>query len=330
MNLYETIKNITGFNENMIKIAEFIKKSSKIAVIGHTDPDIDCIGSQLALKKAFLNSGKNAYAVSSGPFDDKISGYADFFQREVDDDTDLIIVVDNSSIDRIASANKIDFSKTVVIDHHYTNSGYGIINYVDENFVSASEMVFILLTYLETDFSDIEITQWILNGILSDNGYYRHIRTDKFFSLIASYFLIEMGADPYLSYKSMFCNNSINDVRLLGKLLDRIESCSDAAVLWTYINECDRDAYNSNVSSLFLFKEMMSVKKGKIFVFFKVIESENRVIVSFRSDERYNVGNIAERLGGGGHKVASGASVDGTYQEVKEKVLPLLKELVSG
>ncbi|HBD95827.1 MAG: hypothetical protein A2015_09580 [Spirochaetes bacterium GWF1_31_7] len=328
MNLKEKIAKIVDFDPNMIKIADLIQKSKKIAILGHADPDIDCIGSQISLQKALCNLGFNAYTVNNGPFENNLSSYKDLFIPEVLENTDLIIVVDNSSVDRISSNKKIDLSKTVVIDHHYTNSGYGLINFVNENYVSASEMVFILLAYMNVDFSDKEITQWLLNGILSDNGYYRHIRVDKFFSLIASYFLIELGADPSSAYKNMFCNSSVNDVKLLGLLLNRIESTKNELIVSTWINDEDKNRYLSSVSSLFLFKEMMTIKNAKIFIFYKIIENENKVIVSLRSDEEYNVAAVAEQLGGGGHKVAAGASVQGSYAEVKEKVLSIINDLI--
>ena len=159
---------------------------------------------------------------------------------------------------------------------------------------------------------------------LADNGY-RHIRTNKFLSLLNSYLLISMGADPHLTYKEMFINNNSNNVRLLGLLLNRIEGFNDDTIITTHITEKDIEEYHGKVTSLFIFKEMMSIKSGKIFILFKPIDSENKVIVSFRSEEGYDVSLIAQKFGGGGHKVASGASIVGTYEEVKAKVLEATK-----
>jgi phosphoesterase RecJ-like protein len=45
------------------------------------------------------------------------------------------------------------------------------------------------------------------------------------------------------------------------------------------------------------------------------------VKVSFRSRERVNVAQIAEQLGGGGHRFASGAILDTSLEEAQTRVL---------
>lgn len=327
MDIRETIKSIIGFSKDMQDIAKLISKSKRIGILGHREPDMDCIGSQIALTEALKKIGKDAYSINNGPFDKNMSEYIDYFVDSQKQDTDLFIVVDNSSIDRISSDNKIDLTKTVVIDHHFTNTGYGIVNYVDDSFVSASEMVFILIAYIDISLLDKSIVQMILNGILSDNGYYKHIRTDKYFSLMATYMLVSLGGDPKLSYSKMFCNNVTNEVKLLGLALERLETDLDSKVVWSYISESDKKLYNADIGSSGIFKEMMSIKKGKVFVFFKITESENKVSVSLRSDDDIDVATIAAMFGGGGHKVASGVMITGTYDEVKNKILSAVSKL---
>jgi phosphoesterase RecJ-like protein len=62
-------------------------------------------------------------------------------------------------------------------------------------------------------------------------------------------------------------------------------------------------------------------------VVFKV-EPDNKVELSFRSKVGYDVASVAFALGGGGHKAAAGATVVGTLDEVKARVMPMLQAVI--
>jgi phosphoesterase RecJ-like protein len=169
--------------------------------------------------------------------------------------------------------------------------------------------------------------QILLDGILSDNGYYKHIRTDKYMSLIFTYLLISKGANPKETYDKMYVNNNINEIKLLGKLLDRIESLKDGQIIYTYQTDNDENEANAAVSSALLFQQLTSIKSGKIFLYFKVNTAENKVIISMRCAPNYDIGCICNAFGGGGHKVAAGATISGDYETVKKEVLNKILEV---
>ena len=170
------------------------------------------------------------------------------------------------------------------------------------------------------------VVQILLDGILSDNGYYKHIRSDKYMSLIFTYLLISKGANPKETYDKMYVNNSIDEIKLLGKILNRIDSLKNNQIIYTYQTDNDENGL-VHVSSALLFQQMTSIKTGKIFVYFKVNEAENKVIISMRCSPEYDVGSIANSFGGGGHKVAAGATIPGDYETVKKKVLNKILEV---
>ena len=172
------------------------------------------------------------------------------------------------------------------------------------------------------------IPQYLINGILADNGYYQHIRTNKFLSLLITYLIVRDGGNPNASFDEMFCNNTLDSEKLFGITLERLSSLKDGKILWSYIYEEDRAKFNnSSFESAVIFKEMLSIRTTKVAVFFKVFKNENRVDISFRSRDEYDLSIIAQSLGGGGHKVACGASVKGSFKEIKDKVLKSVEAL---
>ena len=319
----------------LVSLADQIRSASRIAVVGHVNPDGDCIGCQLGLRGGLISLGKDVTIINDGPFDNSYTrNYVDKFCQSSDicskTDFDLFIVADSSSAERVAIAeDKIDLKRTIIIDHHQSGTNFGKTAWIDDRFVSASEMVFILLSFMGVTFS-ASLAQALLDGVLSDNGYYQHIRTHKYGSLYISFLLISYGGDPNLSYRRMFCNNTLDTEKLFSKILGRTESLCDGKILWSYIYKSDRNIGGQTIdfNSGMIFRDMLSVKGMKVAVFFKIDEDEHEVNISFRSTDDIDVAAVAGELGGGGHKVAAGCTVKGDFDTVKNKVLNMVSKIV--
>lgn len=329
MNIKSTVETVKGFPKEIAEIANELNKAQKLMILGHKNPDMDCIGSQVSLALAMRERGKEVIVYSNGPFHSYMKDYKTIYTNKVEsiDDIDLFVVVDTSSLNRIDVDFELPLEKVIVLDHHVTNENFGKINYIDSDLISATEIIFILLVFMDYSFdSNKTVVQILLDGILSDNGYYKHIRTDKYMSLIFTYLLISKGANPKETYDKMYVNNNIDEIKLLGKILDRMDSLKNGQIIYTYQTEND-ESDMAHVSSTLLFQQMTSIKSGKIFVYFKINTAENKVIISMRCSPEYDVGSIAGFFGGGGHKVAAGATIAGDYETVKKKVLDKILEV---
>jgi len=173
-----------------------------------------------------------------------------------------------------------------------------------------------------------KVCQNLLNGIVADNGWFRHIRKDKYYSLLISYLLIKKGARPNISYNIIFGKKSLNSKKILSLVLQRLEPYRSGKVLWTYITDQDKKNHNNSmVDSSSVFNELMSVNGVEIAIFFKV--DKDTVDMSFRSTDNVNVSKLAKYFGGGGHTVASGATLTGNFDEIKNKVLKKSLEFIS-
>ncbi len=329
MDIKSTIETVKGFPKEIAEIAKELDKAGKLMILGHKNPDMDCIGSQVSLALAMRERGKEVIIYSNGPFHSYMKDYEKLYTNKVEniDDIDLFVVVDTSSLNRIDVDFELPLEKVIVLDHHVTNENFGKVNYIDSDLISATEIIFMLLVFMDYSFDQNKtVVQILLDGILSDNGYYKHIRSDKYMSLIFTYLLISKGANPKETYDKMYVNNSIDEIKLLGKILNRIDSLKNNQIIYTYQTDNDENGL-VHVSSALLFQQMTSIKTGKIFVYFKVNEAENKVIISMRCSPEYDVGSIANSFGGGGHKVAAGATIPGDYETVKKKVLNKILEV---
>ncbi len=185
----------------------------------------------------------------------------------------------------------------------------------------------ILIDEMNIGLDNEEVCQILLNGIISDNGYFKHIRRDKSFSLLISYFLTQKGADPKESYNRIFGQKSIFSKRLLSLALSRLQTIGSGKILWTYITDDDKKSNNnSTADSAAVFNEIMSVNNVEIGIYFKI--SKDKVNISFRSSDSIDVAELAKSFGGGGHRAASGTTVAGKFEDIKDNVLNRALELV--
>ncbi|MCK4796026.1 MAG: bifunctional oligoribonuclease/PAP phosphatase NrnA [Spirochaetes bacterium] len=327
----EDLKNNISLNniDDIEKIITLIKEVKDIAVIGHIEPDGDSIGAQLAIVNALNENEWNADAINEGPFNNIfLKKNKKYFKRSIDKAYDLYIIVDTTNKDRIGKfKDTIDFEKSIVIDHHFTNPGFGKTNWVNENFISTSEMIFLLLYKMGIGLNNQKICQYLLDGIISDNGFFLHIRKNKHFSLLASYLLINKGADPKKSYNILFGDKNLSSKKLLALALQRIETLNHGKTLWTFLSDRDKERFHNPIEdSGGLFKQMLSIKGVEISIYFKV--SRKKVDISFRSNDKIDVASLAKMFGGGGHRLASGAAIYGRFENIRNRVLKKAAEFV--
>jgi phosphoesterase RecJ-like protein len=121
-------------------------------------------------------------------------------------------------------------------------------------------------------------------------------------------------------------------VKYLGKLIDRSESLYDGRLMLSSSFLKDRDTYiTTDKPSDSLYAMLLSVKDVEVVLFFKELEG-GATEVGFRSSHQssVDVGALAERFGGGGHKKAAGATIGEEISVVRQKLVDAVGELLGN
>jgi phosphoesterase RecJ-like protein len=152
-----------------------------------------------------------------------------------------------------------------------------------------------------------------------DTGWFRHGNTTPAtFTLAAD--LVRAGARPTEAYECLFEQNTLGRLKLTGLVLSRLQVTHGGRVAHTAIR---RDDYASTGAlpqdSEDLVNYTRSLAGVEVGLFF-MEQPRGGVKVSFRS-RRLDVARLAERFGGGGHRLASGAILDTTLDEALNRVL---------
>ena len=184
------------------EILKEIKIAEKIVILTHESPDGDAVGSSLALKLMIEKLGKNADVI--------IPEYSRLFnflpqveqikQESEIKNYDLAISVDCATSKRMSKREYFENAKrTIVIDHHGSNTMYGDFNYVNPVSPACCEILAGICSYYEIEISK-DIGTCIMTGIITDTGGFRHSGiTPETFEFTAD--LIRTGVDIPKIYK---------------------------------------------------------------------------------------------------------------------------------
>ena len=162
----------------MFNLIEEVKDAGTIGIGGHVRPDGDCVGSTVALllflQKRFPEKRVDLFLEKYPDVFRDLKGTEQIrtdFQTEVET-YDVFFCVDCAA-ERLGDARKYfdQAKKTINVDHHISNSGCGMINFVVPTASSASELVYELL---EGEELDVDIARAIYTGIIHDTGVFQY------------------------------------------------------------------------------------------------------------------------------------------------------------
>jgi phosphoesterase RecJ-like protein len=307
-------------------LINFIDSYDTFYVVGHMEPDGDCVGSQLALSSFLRREGKGTHLCSAGPFTrTEILPYENRFSPiappEKASERSAAIVLDCSSLQRIGSvAETLPPLPRAFIDHHAAGAASGDAVYIDPRAPSVTVMVLALIEALG-GVPTKEEAEYLLFGLATDSGFFRHLDEGSAESFAAASRLIAAGASPKRAFHLMYGGKSLFSRKLMGEILVRTEPHFDGALLVSYVTLEDQQRYGiASRDSDMLYQLLMSVSGCEATMVIRQ-EGETDCTVGFRSRDRIDVGTIAASFGGGGHRLAAGLSIRGGLDEVREKLL---------
>jgi len=310
-----------------------LKQLSSFILIGHKNPDGDCLSSQLALGSFLKRMGKKVSLLSPGPFDrkeikDKEKLFLSHIPRNFDKKNSLVIILDCSTLDRIGYlADEITDYNIAVVDHHNSGSDFGDIKYIKPSAPSVTFLVHEIIKAFNM-VPNTEEAKLLLFGIATDTGFFRHLesRTEKIFQTVSD--LTKQGASPKDAFTEMYGGRSLKSKILLGRLLNRIRSEFDDKLIISYETKEDLiDFGTENRDSDVFYQQIQSVENVEVIALIR-FENEGELSVGLRSKHYADIGIVAKSFGGGGHKKAAGFTWNGTPEEITIKLIEKLGKIL--
>lgn len=319
----------TPYHDDVKQIQALLSEAKNVLAITHIGPDGDAIGSLTAVGIALRELGCAGTLVCDDgwparfrflPLVDRIQRFTDASVRY-----DLVVAIDCGDMSRMGRA----FSELpephppiINIDHHVTNTRFGEVNVVDSECNSTTEILYHLLPGLGVQMSS-DLATSLLTGIVTDTLGFRTVGVSSATFQAASA-LMEAGADLNLITSEALLIKPLSILHLWQRGLDNMKLEEDG-LLWTSISHEDRQAIGyAGTSSGGLVNMLANVDEAAMSAV--LMEDEDRVYVGFRCRPPFNVADLALNLGGGGHPLAAGCTLEGSLDKAQSLVVNMARD----
>lgn len=320
-------------------LENLIQESQKVMIMGHTNPDMDAIGSCMGIYRLAKTIGKDAYIIcdknvaSLEAFSksiEKDSEYEDIIINKevaienIDEDT-LLVVVDTNKINYVEAPELLEKTeKIVVIDHHIRSTNYvenATLTFQEVYASSAAELVTELLQYVEHKVTLKKIeAESLYAGIMMDTKNFTFKTGVRTFEAAA--YLRRCGVD-IIRVKKWF-QSDLASFNKIADIVKKAEVVNKTIAISIY----DKKTKDTSVICAKAADELLTI--SNITASFVIGNLGDRVCISGRSIGDINVQIILEKLGGGGHITLAGAQVEGmTIEETKQELINRINEYFS-
>jgi bifunctional oligoribonuclease and PAP phosphatase NrnA len=320
-----------------------LQQATSIMISAHVGPDGDTLGSMLGLKHALLGyfpniqridcliAGKMPDIYRFMPGIEAVCNVETALPGAVLPHYDLAISVDCGAIERLGP-NRERFetaTQSLNIDHHISNQGFAQINLIDIQAAASAEVVADLLSWLGIALTT-PMASCLYVGLMTDTGGFKYKNsTPKVFQLAGQ--LVAAGADPELIYKHIYETRPYRQVQLHAHALSQLDWFNDKQVAIATITRdqlaqfgCDDEHLEGLVESI---RQIDTVVLAGLLKETR----QGTMKLSLRSDSHdLNVAELLAPLGGGGHKMAAGCTMDMPFETAKRMVLPRLQQALSS
>ncbi len=320
--------------KDMENVMGKIKEGDDFLITSHINPEGDSAGSQLAFFHLLKKMDKNAVMVSQDdlPYNLKFLPDADSIGSELPAGfyPSVAIVLDCPVKERTGAIRRYLTEQVSVInvDHHVSNEFFGDANWVEPGMSSVGEMVYHIVKGLGVEI-DANIAMPIYAAIITDTGMFNYANTSgRTHEVVAD--LIDQGVKPAAMHREIFEKKSTMQIKMLGKVLAgiRVEEHGRVAHI-SLTGEMLREEGVTDVATDEFINYPRSIKGVEVAVFFKEKVDDDRLVsVSFRSNGKMDVNEVATRFGGGGHKNASGCRISAGLSEARDMVLNEVKKFL--
>jgi bifunctional oligoribonuclease and PAP phosphatase NrnA len=319
------------------RAAAILDGAGSVALVCHVEPDGDALGSMLALQRFLQLRGKSTVASygSSGTAHEPLAippqytflpGLDGLVKAEdFPAAPDLLVAFDTASAERLGTLRSaVDAARNViVIDHHARGEAFGDVRLCDEAAAATAQLVERLISYMGGQL-DREMAMCLYVALVTDTARFQYASTTPEVMELGAR-LISYDIDHAAINRQVWSAHSFGYLKVLGRVMDRATLVPEAGLAWTALHQ--HDLADLGIS--------MQETEGLIDVLHGLEAAECALIckeqagngssqpawkASLRSKGAVDVGRVAARLGGGGHRFSAGFTATGSLQDVVRSV----------
>ncbi len=309
---------------NIHETAEYLKQLDKVLILTHVRPDGDTIGCGAALCQALRDMGKTAYLLYNDGITSTYEKYAAPYWAAEDFIPAHIAAVDIATVGLFPDNAKVYENRVeLCIDHHPSNTFYAENTCLDTSAAAACEIVYEIVKELTPITPVIALSLYV--GISTDCGCFQYANTTPKTHRIAAE-LMEI-VDVAAVNHDLFRIKSRVRLAMESRMVSEMELYDEGRVVVMQIPLALRQEFHATEADIEELSSLAAQVEGTD-CGITLRELKPGVIkISLRTGPRVDACAACQKLGGGGHKAASGATVEGTMDEVKARILQAVAEV---
>jgi len=312
-------------------------RAQRCVLTTHMDPDLDCIGSQLALGSVLRARGKHVCLWSPSPVPEQYSfmpGIEQITTRfPTDVSFDLAVALDTAGWDRVGETPPFtpgDFPALINIDHHESNERFGTVNWVDPSAAAVGEMLCELFQVWGVEFTR-EIALCLYASIVTDTGSFAFSNTTARTHRAAAT-LLDRGVEPFPMWRRLYGSFPLQRHQLLAQALATLGVWHEGRTAIMRVTQAmliGAGAVMDDTEGFIQYPR--TVRGADVAVMLREQPGGRSVRVSLRANVASVAANrIAARFNGGGHPKAAGCTIEGTLDQAEHAIVEAIGHEFEG
>lgn len=302
-------------------------------LIGHKNPDPDCIASQMVLASFLTRLGKSSLLLNAGPFQKSgVDAYAGKFSYQIAEkslikEKSAVILLDCGEFSRTGKIPSIlEQLPCLVIDHHLTSGDKTHAAYIDSDSPATCVLIYRIIKAAsqQPTAKEADLLFW---GLADDSGFFRFLNQDQPESMDIAADLMRKGASPARIARKLQSPFSHQSCQVLGGILQRTQMLKKGHYALTWMTKEEKMQAGSFPLDFDLLYPVLLAIQGCETIVLLQEEHDDCCLGSLRSREKQDVSAIAKQLGGGGHARAAGFSLPHPLEQSLITVKKLLTSL---
>ena len=313
---------------NISDTAARLRGMDHVLILTHVRPDGDTIGCAAALCQALRDLGKEAYLLYNPEITTTYEPYAAPYWAPEGFEPEHVVSTDVAVLDLLPH-NAAPYRQRIelAIDHHPSHSYFAAESYVDATAAACGEILYAVIRELTELTPAIALPLYV--AISTDSGCFVYSNTTANTHRIAAE-LMSCGIDAAAINKALFRTKSKVRLRMEAHMAAHMELYDNDRVVVMQIPLALREEMQATEADIEELSSLAALVEGTDCAITLRELRPGTVKISLRTGPRVNATEVCALLGGGGHRAAAGATVDGTLDEVKTTVLRAVEEVVGA
>lgn len=313
------------------KLRQAIETHDRFLITSHVRPDGDAIGSELGMAAILAQKGKQFIIVNASSFPlryrfldpgGRVRQLGHGVSSAELESVEVVIILDTSAWVQLGSM--ADFvratpAKKLVIDHHVGHDDMGAELFKDTSAPACGALLAEAAEHLGCEMTR-EVAEPLFVAMATDTGWFRFGSTDGRTLRLAAR-LIDTGIGVDRLYRMIFEESSLARMKLIGRMLESLRVGCDGRLAYGLVRLADLEATGAvSQDGEDLVNYTLSMTGVEVGLLFVEMQSGG-VKVSFRSKSNIDCTLLASQFGGGGHRQASGATIDAPIAQAESRVI---------